>query len=881
MMTDKKIYLFTDGDAPRRQVGGKGCSLIKMNTGGFPVPAGMVLSVHFFDDWIKKLSALEELRLLSSDSDEVLKAKTEKLQQRAKQLSFTPDQRDTLRQYLKLLRLPDDQMFSVRSSSPEEDRADASFAGMYETYLGIKRDNLEDRIRDVFISCIDYRVVVYKRRKNLNFTTYSIAVVVMAMIKSEVAGVAFSINPLNNCYDEVVINANFGLGESIVSGDAVPDQFVVDKYRNTILSKKIGNKTITIQLDENGGTTTVSSDRGNQETLSQEQILELTQMVRRLEKYYNMPMDIEWGYMKERLYMLQARPITSYIPLHPDFVTKPGEQKKLYLDLTLIEQGIQKPLSVMGTDCFRMLSNGMGLTATGVGIAEKPGDYLWAAGGRAYVNLSTEFLLEGQQGTAREYEGLDSYAAQIIRDMDISDYKLTYSAKGIVKTLQAIFVGMFKSSDLAGGIVQGAISPEKLRHKIDRAGQVFTQEIDQLDQSSLPFGAFAEQAMQKAADLIVHTTLPSLIDAQSAKRNLKKLFKKEFGEEVVAEVDKIDRGLPHNVTMEMTWRIYELMSLLDRDEFDSLEQLEEKIVQKSLPEAFMTRWDDFMNLYGFRGPREVDIKTPRYQDNPQILLQQMQSYLDLGAKNSPKALLEQQIKDREKAYTSLLHKVKNKKHFKKQYNILLNLGGYREIHKYYLVYAGEKIRHKALKIAQEFVSKNRINTLDDVFYLTVDELQRAIDDTALDVRDMIDRHKSFMIQVEHIDNFPPVIDSRGKIFRPERKEPAEGEIMGTPVSAGTVQGRVVRINFIGEKEVHQGEILVAKAADPGWTPLFINAAGILLEVGGLLQHGSLIAREYGKPCIAGIEGLTTFLQDGDIVEMDGATGMVRKIEEAL
>jgi len=878
IMMNKTIYLFSDSDAAQQQVGGKGYSLIKMANGGFPVPAGMVLSVNFFDDWLEELSAIENLRLLVSDSDDVLKTKTAKLQQRAGKLQFTSSQREVLNEKLKMLQMPGNQMFSVRSSSPEEDMAGASFAGMYETYLGVRPETLEDRIRDVFVSCIDYRVVAYKRQKGFDFTTYSIAVVVMAMIRSEIAGVAFSINPLNNCYDEIVINANFGLGESIVSGDAVPDQFVVDKYQNKILSEKIGAKKVSIQLGEDGGTKTVSSESVNQSTLSHEQILELTEMVRHVEEYYDVPMDTEWGYANGKFYMLQARPITTYIPLHPDFVTKPGEQKILYLDLTLIEQGIQKPLSVMGTDCFRMLTNGMGLTAAGMSIAEKPGDFIWAAGGRVYVNLSTEFLLEGQKGTAKEYEGLDTYAAQVIRDADISDYKLKYSTKGIFKTVKGVFVGMFKSSDLAGGIIKGMKHPQKLRENIDSKGELFIQEIDQLDQSSISFKEFAEQAMQKSADLMVHTTIPSLIDAQSAKSRLETLFKNEFGEDMVKEADKIDRGLPYNVTMDMTCRIYELMSLLDKNEFKSLEKLEEKIAKKSLSEEFMAKWDEFMKLYGFRGPREVDIKTPRYQDDPKIVLQQMQSYSGLDTENSPKAMLERQIADRENAYKSLSDKIKNKKQLQKQYNILLNLGGYREIHKYYMVYAGGKIRGKALEIAEQFVNENRIDNLDDVFYLTPEELQRAIDDKSLNVRGMIDRQKVFMTKVENIDNFPPVIDSRGKILRPNRKKPAEGEILGDPVSAGKVKGKVVLINFVGEKEVHKGDILVAKAADPGWTPLFINASGILLEVGGMLQHGSLIAREYGKPCIAGIEGLTTLVKDGDIVEMDGATGLIRKVD---
>ncbi len=133
-----------------------------------------------------------------------------------------------------------------------------------------------------------------------------------------------------------------------------------------------------------------------------------------------------------------------------------------------------------------------------------------------------------------------------------------------------------------------------------------------------------------------------------------------------------------------------------------------------------------------------------------------------------------------------------------------------------------------------------------------------------------------MAPFQRVGQFPSVIDSRGRILRPDRPKLSPGEIYGDPVSAGKVTGRAVIVNFVGEKAIRNGDILVAKAADPGWTPLFINASGILLEVGGMLQHGSLIAREYGKPCIAGIENLTRLVKDGEMLEIDGSTGLIKK-----
>ena len=880
-MMKKEIYLFSDGDATQSQVGGKGFSLIRMANGGFPVPPGMVLGVSFFDEWLAELNAKEDLRLLKTDSQEVLQKKTAALQEEARGLRWSEGQQQRLKKKLGELELAADPLFSVRSSSPEEDMKGASFAGMYETYLGVKAGELQDRIRDVFVSCIDYRVVAYKKQKGFDFTKYSIAVVVMAQILSEVAGVAFSINPLNNCYDEIVVNANFGVGESVVSGDAVPDEFVVDKIQNKIVSEKVGDKKVSIVIGEDGGTKQLISDGSHKATLSHEQVLDLAGMVKRVEEYYGMPMDTEWAYAGNRFHMLQARPITTYIPLHPDFLTAPGAQKHLYLDLTLIEQGIQNPLSVLGTDCFRILSNAMGLSAAGIAVAEKPGDFIYAAGGRAYVNLSSEMLLEGQKGTAKEYEGLDSYAAQVIREVDMTPYKGKVTAAGVWKATRAILTGLFKSADTIGGIVKGNRHPEELRRTIDEKGAFFMEEIDRLDDSGLSFSEFANQAMRKAADFMIHVSIPSLVDAEAAKNGLKKLFAEELKDgNLLKEADKIDRGLPYNVTMDMNCRIYELMTLLHAGDLNSVEALEQKIRERSLSDEFMGKWDEFIKLYGFRGPREVDIKTPRYQDDPGLVIQHMQNYSTLDDESSPQAILRRQAQAREEAKSALSEHIKDKKKFDKLYNVLVNLGGYREIHKYYLVYAGEKVRYRALEAARHLVSENRIDDVNDIFYLTADQVQEALDDSSADVRAMVDGHKEYMSIVETIDHFPPVIDSRGKIIRPAPKQAGEGELAGDPVSAGKVRGRVVIINYVGEKPVEEGDVLVAKAADPGWTPLFIKANGILLEVGGMLQHGSLIAREYGKPCIAGIQNLTKLLREGDYIEMDGSTGIVRKMDEA-
>jgi len=167
--------------------------------------------------------------------------------------------------------------------------------------------------------------------------------------------------------------------------------------------------------------------------------------------------------------------------------------------------------------------------------------------------------------------------------------------------------------------------------------------------------------------------------------------------------------------------------------------------------------------------------------------------------------------------------------------------------------------------------------VQQVFDLTMDDLDKALADPALDLRALSEQNTRFLSRLKRVREFPRVVDSRGKIFRAPRREAREGELAGQPISPGVVRGPVKVLHAPDEKPLLPGDVMVTRATDPGWTPLFINASGIILEVGGLLQHGALVAREYGKPCIAGIENVTAILKDGQEIEMDGASGVVRLV----
>jgi pyruvate,water dikinase len=257
---------------------------------------------------------------------------------------------------------------------------------------------------------------------------------------------------------------------------------------------------------------------------------------------------------------------------------------------------------------------------------------------------------------------------------------------------------------------------------------------------------------------------------------------------------------------------------------------------------------------------------------------------NVDSKHNPQAIFEQAQAQREEAYRTLLQAAgkmgkRKAKRFKRNYDVLLEFGGYREKPKYYFVLVTDMLRRRVLAAARSLVDQGRLDQPQQAFDLKMDELDGGLADPGLDLSMLAGRNTQPLKKLRHVHDFPRIIDSRGKIMRPPRKEAGPGELVGESISPGVARGKVKVLHQPDEKPVLPGEILVTRATDPGWTPLFLNAAGIILEVGGMLQHGALVAREYGKPCVSGLVDATKSLQDGQVVEVDGGNGIVRLVSD--
>jgi phosphoenolpyruvate synthase/pyruvate phosphate dikinase len=259
--------------------------------------------------------------------------------------------------------------------------------------------------------------------------------------------------------------------------------------------------------------------------------------------------------------------------------------------------------------------------------------------------------------------------------------------------------------------------------------------------------------------------------------------------------------------------------------------------------------------------------------------------LAIQSRKTSQAFFEEARAKRDAAYQALyeivLQKGKRKaRALEKYYKIWVAFGGYRETPKHYVIKVIELFRRQALAIAQSFVVDGRLDTPEQIFDLTIADIDRAGIDPTLDLRNLAQERSVLTNKIKKSHLVARIIDSRGRIYFPPRQAATEGELIGVPISPGVVQGRVKVFRHATDKQLLPGEILVARATDPGWTPLFINARGIILEIGGALQHGAVVAREYGIPCVSGLDDATSKLEDGQLVEVDGSHGIVRILVEA-
>lgn len=850
------IYKFTSSNLPKlNQVGGKAKALVETTMAGFPVPEGIALSVEFFDSWLTQIKSSTQWQKMLEDTT---KENCDLIVNDAKNLTFTNKMKDVFTSEMKALK---GNVFAVRSSSPEEDLEGTSFAGMYETLLGQKREQLEKAVAEAFSSCFDFRVMAYKKQNGMDLNGTAIAIIVQRQIASDVSGVGFSLNPLNNCFDEVMINASFGLGEAIVSGIVTPDTYLVDSLQDKIIEKKIGEKKIAIWLDENNGTFELENKNAGEQALDDAQIIELSRLIKKCEKHYGKPMDTEWAYENGQLYLLQSRPITTHFPFFKELLTEPGKNKRFYIDLMALTQGFDQPMSVLGLELWAhmLVEIKMHMMTPHIN-GSVPAIY-----GKEYFSITAFQKVVGKKAGLKFINSYDGNIKKIFDDINLDACTFEGEVEGTKETKKIMFKGILK---MLPSMINGAFGDY---NKAVKAYNETAEKILAKTESLTSDGDFSTLA--KDALTIMNEamgTAPVIIAGMISNAKMAKIFK---GDDVEKEIAAMNMDLDGNPTSEMGHLLLAMASDNAFREISSRSAFIEKANKREFSDSFLNLFDEFMKKFSARGFNEIDIASKRVYEDLGLL------YDKLIEVNIEDNHMHSVVAKRQEAYDKLIVVAKKKGKEKKFVEAAARMKatfGYREHPKYLIVIIMTKLHDICLEIANKWVEQGRIVQPYDIFDLTTKDIDKAQKDETFDIRVAREGNLSGYIKS---NDWPLVIDSRGKIYK-AKLEVKDGDYVGDAIAPGKVTARAKVLHSPYEKPLNPGEILVAKFTEPSWTPIFTNADGVVMEIGGPLQHGGIIAREYGIPCVSGLMGIMDIIKDGDVLEVDGYNGLVRIIESS-
>jgi len=852
----------------------------------------------FFEEWIKliKNSDLYKEFILQLNENNI---ECQTILNKIKEwclihLNLSSTDKQDIENSLKKL-FPDDYnkiLYAVRSSSPEEDLSGASFAGNYETYLGTRFELLEEFILKSFISCIDYRVFKYKLEKGFTASDIKIAIVIMKQINCEVSGVGFSINPLNNDYDEAVITSNFGLGESVVGGIITPDEYIINKISKSIINEKLGSKDKIVKLNKDNGTSVIeqNSEKQKESSLSKEQLIQIVEKIITIENSYDMPIDIEFGIKDNILYILQARPITTYNKLPDEFLTKPNEKRQLYFDMTVGVQGFEEPMSTFGAEIIKLLLHTVAKRVPGIdnidNVKEGACDGI---GGKLLINLSnvmTKFKPESISNYLSNVNGLiketlTNHGEEYINEkeckaLNINKFHLIMN----IPIIRILFPKFFAKS-----------SKENFEFYMNQFITENEKYVQNNLDSNVPILTVLEHLINNLVKNFRCYIIPVVISGMVfGYVKFHNLFEKYLKDNSILRQDfnNLIKCYPF-ITVLMGLDLYKMSTFLDKKKYINKTQDEfyQDYINKKFPKEFYIEFESFMKKYGFRGEGELDIINERYSENPRTIINQIfSSLLEYDENNNPQKDFDDTNEKRPEIYKKL-YKFANKNgfadEFEKAYFFTISFFQYRESPKYYIIFVVGSMRKLILKRAEVLLKRNLITDINDVFKLKIKTLNHILEN--------VDDYTKEKIEIKiHEDNKcreivstwkrqPIIFDSRGRIFTNERKETSKkNQLVGDSVSYGKIRGKAKVLKTLNEKKFNPGEILVTKATDPGWTPLIINCGGIILEVGGMLQHGALVSREFNKPCVVGIENVTDIIKDGEEIEVDAIEGIVTLLD---
>lgn len=849
-------------------VGGKGANLGELSkVEGILVPEGFCVTTEAYkmitgnNEELNGL--LDELsQLIVEDREKVVEV-SKKIRMVIERISIYKDIEEEIVGYL--TKFGEKDAYAVRSSATAEDLSTASFAGQQDTYLNIiGREEILKHISKCWASLFTERAVTYRLQNGFDHRKVHLSVVVQKMVFPEVSGILFTADPVTSNRKVLSIDASFGLGEALVSGLVNADNY---KVRNgKVIDKKISTKKLAIYSLRDGGTKTqeIEPERQSMQALIDEQILSLTHMGRNIEEHFGCPQDIEWCLAHDTFYIVQSRPITTLYPI-PE---AKDEEKHVYISVGH-QQMMTDPLKPLGMSLMELISFGL----------------RFKAGGRLFVDVAQ--MLASPDSRKMLLNNMGQH------DPLTKDAIMTIIERDFIKCLPN---DKEEQSDRRSNKVKSSADSEaqiennpSIVSDLIKKSQISIEELKQNIQgkSGLDLIDFILEDTGELKKILFDPQSSAVFMAAiNASHWINEKMMEWLGEKNAA--DTLSQSVPNNITSEMGLALMDVadairpypevidyLQYVKDDNF--LEELFKFDGGQEIRDAILS----YLNRYGMRCSGEIDITRRRFSEKPIMLVPMILSNIKNFEPNESHRKFEQGRQEALKKEQELLDRLKQlqdgekkAKETKRMIDLIRNFIGYREYPKYGMVSRYFIYKQALLKEAERLVQESVIHEKEDIYYLTFEELREVVRTNKVSYQIIIKRKEEYKLYEKLTP--PRVITSDGEIIAGEYKRenlPA-GAIVGLPVSSGVIEGRARVILNMEDADLEDGDILVTSFTDPSWTPVFVSIKGLVTEVGGLMTHGAVIAREYGLPAVVGVQNATKLIKDGERIRVNGTEGYI-------
>nr|WP_145159195.1 phosphoenolpyruvate synthase [Paenibacillus terrae] len=847
-------------------VGGKGLNLGELSkVDGIQVPEGFCITTAGYQKAIGQNETyhalLQQLTMLNADDRDQIGEISGKIRQTITEAEIPSDVVGAVTHYLS--RFGEEHAYAVRSSATAEDLPHASFAGQQDTYLNIIGvDAILQHISKCWASLFTDRAVIYRIQNGFDHRHIYLSVIIQKMVFPQASGILFTADPMSGNRKQLSIDASFGLGEALVSGLVSADNYKVQG--GEIVDKRIAAKTLAIYGRKEGGTETRQIDTAQQkaQTLTDQHIVELERIGRQVEAYFGQPQDIEWCLADDTFYIVQSRPITTLYPI-PE---ANDQDNHVYLSVGH-QQMMTDPIKPLGLSFYLL-------------ITPAP---MRTAGGRLFIDIAPRLTTTvGREALLKNLESDPLFIGAIENIIERDFIKL-------VPNDQTAPIPAKSNTDKPAAFENDPAIVTDLIQRNRASITALKQKIHMKSGAEL-FDFILEDIQELRRILFDPQSTAVFMSAINATFWINEHMNKWLGEKNAA--DTLSQSVPNNITSEMGLALLDVADVIrpypevvDYLQHATEDHFLDELVKLDGGREAQEAIYDYLSKYGMRCAGEIDISRTRWSEKPITLVPLILSNIKKFEPHESRRKFEQGRQEALAKEQELLNRLRQlpdgdqkADETKRMIDLVRNFIGYREYPKYGWVSRYFVYKQALLKEAERLVQAGVIHDIEDIYYLTFEELHEAVRTNMLDDR-IISKRKDEYIVYEKLTP-PRVITSDGEMFRGSYKRgdlPADA-ILGLPVSSGVIEGRARVILSMEDAALEEGDILVTTFTDPSWTPLFVSIKGLITEVGGLMTHGAVIAREYGLPAVVGVDHATKLIKDGQRIRVNGTEGYIEILE---